>query len=1405
VPRLLANQRLALKRFWIPLGGTESDSSPPTLRLQDGILPDPDDEFGRFSNPSLKALADIQEKRCFALLGQPGLGKTIVTDQWIEDLRSNSRLEDEIISLTGRGLAAPDEIRHDTIESSAWKRARSVGGDITLILDGLDEALQRLPVLLTTLRKCFKDEPMERTRVVLVSRVADWRDSRAEELFALWPEAHRGGAFELCPLRWCDVRFAAKKSRVNPDTFQKAVLSRRVGWMAGRPKLLLMLLEEFAKFRRLPDSRSELFRRAAIRMCEEHDSERHEVLVRSQRVVIPTQDLFPVVARISALLLLTGKTYVFHDSDLIAKASDLLVPEVVGGLESAGDTSVDVDAAHVLAALDTAHFVACGPGRMGFDHQAMGEFMAAQYLGHCTADQLRSLLAQRIDGQDYLSPQFREISAWIAINHPEFRNYVLKREPRVLLEADAIELNKTTRLDAVSSVLAQIAKGEESDAYISASILRSLKHPSLVRQIRPYINDDTQNVVVRRTAIRMAEAAGCSELKGDLWQLVATPQISVRRSAIRALAAMGSAEDKQHFMHALRGIVGASYDEELKGEALRFLVPKYLSVPAVLKFLTPRDENLIGAYYAALHHHLPDSVRVQDVIPILKAYRSLKTRQARTGPTYPIVVAAVTLGLQRFNDLPLRRACIQFFADELQMNAWETTWEGIRPKTLSKSANVRWRRAFLEGFVARSKGRFVSFLRFNLWPQPDDFVWTLKKLQTAKGTQTGVWVELITRLVREGIPHKCYSEFLRTYDSVHLLRGKLPKPRRFGLKETLRRYAQASERWRELWQRRAGRRKVVKKGKKLTISEVFEHFPRGEPKWWVIFIRVVNRLRSESHEPATEGQRTYSLTTWPIWQTFSQPQRRLVRAMARRFLLSVQMPKRRPGFSYQWDDAALYAMVLTLSDIGRSHKLQAAIKKEWVPALFDGSHGDEPELRPLIGLAYTLDSGSALGWFKRELRRLETLSTSFHSLLRFQGCWDKRLTALVAGVASASRQGSPPILYAFALLLQVAPAQAVVLWRTLQNRSNHGFDRRARLIAFLGLMVFPSEGWQDSLSRIRRSHRSKQIRLFAEHVQFLSYDFSGWPERLSDEQLGELYELIVSLFPPSSLKDYARGRSVGARDHIGDLQRACLNLLVQRGTASACSELRRLSESVAEDDRLWMKWRLREAIDQRLRTEWALDQPKASVVLRMARTSHSMRVRDCEELQEAIICSLTRLQTVMRVGEFPKLPGFWQDAGLTPKLERDITRGVAEWLNEDLRGDSGVVVDREPQVGYRGNIDIKVEIPPNRIARQGRLLVVIEIKRCMHEDVQIACETQLAEGYLRRKAIRHGIYLVAWFDVSESRIRWSSVGDARSAVNTWALSASDSAASIRGFLLDCRWEEMDSPSALAKVARQSRG
>jgi predicted NACHT family NTPase len=192
-------------------------------------------------------------------------------ERWLERARSGN---DAVFEVRGSAIGDARDLKDETVRSARWQQARDCGAEITLVFDGLDEASQRSPVLLNALIECLKRERLDKTRVLLVSRVADWRESQTGAFFDLWPKDARGGVYELCPLAQRDAELALRQSGIEPERFLQSLHDLRALWMAARPKLLLMLIDEFRAGGPLPKSRRELFHRAAVRMCSELDEER---------------------------------------------------------------------------------------------------------------------------------------------------------------------------------------------------------------------------------------------------------------------------------------------------------------------------------------------------------------------------------------------------------------------------------------------------------------------------------------------------------------------------------------------------------------------------------------------------------------------------------------------------------------------------------------------------------------------------------------------------------------------------------------------------------------------------------------------------------------------------------------------------------------------------------------------------------------------------------------------------------------------------------------------------------------------------------------------------------------------------------------------------------------------------
>ncbi len=147
MPHYISGKLLPWKRFWVPWDGKINCGEDGK-----GFLRDPDDDWGNFANPEVRVIDTLLEKRCIILSGHPGTGKTVTVENAVEELRRRVRAPDIVISLRCRDIPSAEVLKALTIDSSDWRSARQNDGDITLVIDGVDEGLRKVPEFVRTLR-----------------------------------------------------------------------------------------------------------------------------------------------------------------------------------------------------------------------------------------------------------------------------------------------------------------------------------------------------------------------------------------------------------------------------------------------------------------------------------------------------------------------------------------------------------------------------------------------------------------------------------------------------------------------------------------------------------------------------------------------------------------------------------------------------------------------------------------------------------------------------------------------------------------------------------------------------------------------------------------------------------------------------------------------------------------------------------------------------------------------------------------------------------------------------------------------------------------------------------------------------------------------------------------------------
>ncbi len=163
MPNLIANKVLPWRRFCTPHGKINCGYD------GRGFLVDPEDEYGKFSNPHLCSTEELAPYRCIILSGQPGLGKTIEVEKLEKvTIRAANQSSDTIIGFHCRSIASHEALRRATIGAPIWKTTISNGSFINLIIDGVDEGLAKVPgIRFHTGPSWLRSEPIEKIRLIL--------------------------------------------------------------------------------------------------------------------------------------------------------------------------------------------------------------------------------------------------------------------------------------------------------------------------------------------------------------------------------------------------------------------------------------------------------------------------------------------------------------------------------------------------------------------------------------------------------------------------------------------------------------------------------------------------------------------------------------------------------------------------------------------------------------------------------------------------------------------------------------------------------------------------------------------------------------------------------------------------------------------------------------------------------------------------------------------------------------------------------------------------------------------------------------------------------------------------------------------------------------------------------------
>lgn len=1394
------------KRFWCPREGK--------ISLSDGgFLVDPDWEYGSKLNPDVVAFSSIAHYPCLVLLGEPGIGKTTALRAEYASVAAGVRSTGDSTHWMNLGLYTTDARLVDDLQQATAIREWLAGPHtLHLFLDSLDECRLRVETVAGLLAERFEQYPVERLRLRVASRTADWPALLEEELLKLWDKEHVG-VFELAPLRRIDVAESAKVNQLDPDRFSHEI--ERVGAipLAMKPVTLDLLLREYRASEALPATQSELYRNGCRLLCEESSTSRRAAgrlgdLTADQRLI--------VAARVAAAMVFSNRPMIWIDADPGNLPGDIMrISDLVGGIETAQGHEFNVTESVVRETLcETGLFSSRGAGRLGWCHQTYGEFLAAYYLvAHGTS--VKQMLSLIVHPDGCLIPQLSETAAWLACMVPEVFRILVRTSPSILLRSDVASADPADRQSLVESLLRLCDEGVLPGVDWSLyGRLKKLRYPGISELISSYIRDRSKNPRARSLALHVAYTCELEDLQDLLADtaLDRGEEMALRETAASIVARIGSDDAKGRLKPLAMATDDWDDHYQLKGWALIATWPNHLSAVELFGSLTiPAIGHVRGSYDSFVSTHLLRHLRPADLTLALGWVAHQGAHYAVPSAFNTLLSRILVLGWEHL-DVPgvLDRFAKAVLArlehhdglsyGHLEPNEPHLTFadEEKRRRVLAAIVSAIPDADHVSVWIAWSKPRLI---------QPRDVAWLIKR-QTSAATEKEqrIWAWLLGKVFtwenqdeNDLLLEACKrNEILATAFKGMIGPIELGSPEATKLRESHKQLRRM--------EREDCPSPPLDPPPSARIARALEMCEAGETE---AFAYLNMEMTLEANSTRYGNGLETDLTALPGWEAADETTKSRIINAAFNYVsqhnaeLEKCLGENNVFHIYEPTFSGYRAFVLLLAQAPNLlSELPAEVWMRWASAILfcPESTGVEKEKlhRRLVGLAYQHAPQEIIDTLMILIDRENAALNHLFILRRMDECWDDRLQdALVRKVQeptittssmgdlldellahqnteairmAVSLLGCPPpaeddprtraILAAQLLTVHGMPGNWPAVWAVIQ--ADEGFGRAV------------IEGLAGSFDR-----RGGRV-----------------AATLNETELGDLFVWVERHYPHATDPVHEGAHAVGTREAVASWRDGLLTCLKDLGTEEACAELRRIAETFPELH--WLTWTLADARDVMRRKTWR--PPSPSQVLMLASDSQKRLVESGTKLLDVLIESLERLEKLLQ-GETPAAVDLWNmphGGPYTPKDENAFSDYVKRFLEADLRS-QGVILNREVEIrrgtapgsGERTDIhvDAVVHLPNGRF---DSITVIIEAKGCWHVELESAMETQLVNRYLKENRCRHGLYLVGWFncpqwDISDRRRASSptySIDDARQRFTDQARRLSMGGIEIRAVVLN---------------------
>lgn len=1390
----MANEVYDWKRFWLPRG-----SQIPLL--DNGYLYI--SELGSDAVP----FDSINNTPCLVLLGEPGIGKSHALRAEQDALRIElADGNDMILALDLRSFGSEDRLVRRLFENRIF--LDWVDGDhkLYLFLDSLDECLLRIDTLASLLideLHSYTDH-IDRLYLRLACRTADWRLTLETGLQELWGE-NAVGVFELTPLRRVDVIEAALSNQISPDEFLEEVQQKEVAPLAIKPVTLNFLFNIYQDSGQLPPTKSEIYHKGCLLLCEEPNLERRYL---SRTRNLTTQQRLVIASRIAALTIFANRYAVWMDIDEgNVPEESLTIQEISGGYEFINSERFSIDEAVVKETLATGLFSSRDSRQLGWSHQTYAEFLAALYVSeNMTTDQICSLL---FHFDEKLAPQLHQTASWIAGFNRDIFWQIMRSEPQVLLNGD-ITTDDVEGKSALVEALLQLYDDQIIPQYSFTKYFAKLDHPYLENQLSAYISDNTKSANGWAAAIDIAEECRLPGLDEQLLKIAldSSHPLQVRINATRYVCSIGEETTKARLKTLVLVADQDSVADDLKYSALEAVWPKHITAKELFSTLVPpTEEGNIITLRASLLRKLTEYLKVPD-LPVALAWVSTLPRRHDLSLDYvDLMDSVMLLAWQHFHIPAVQEA---FAAAALSRVLKYDAIVGDSHRGWGRDKSHPDFAHDLQTDTEKRRNLFLILLTLCDDPKPllslihytpplithTDLEWLIICFQKESSELSrSILADIIKRFFLWNV-QLYFDTVFNACSNDPTLDEALEKP--FAPIEL------ASEKAKDLKTALLKRKAVedtIQREPPLDpppagqIALMLEKCEADDIRWWFHLTAALSLTPSHTRYHFDWHS---DLTERPGWQNADEQIRKRIISLAKRYVVE-EAPVDNDWFgtnSFPHGVLAGYQALRLLLQIEPQSLVEIPFQLwgQWTPIIlrYPNESGEYQQI--LARIAYLANPDQ---FIENLLFLVDSEGSKGHifSLHAIKKCWDQKLITALSVKLYDNQLSEDGVNNLLINLLEQSSNEARVFAESLIKDQDLSVERIRAKAVFAATALLTRVGefnWQIIWPVVQSDKEFGRSVL--ENVAGQDRLTGNFPSQLNENDLANLYIWLTNEYPHAEDPNVKGIHEITPREEIGRFRDTILHRhLAERGTPQAIIEIRRIMQTFPH---LELRHLLSYSLERVRSRSWKPHKPQ--VLLQITRDPQSLLVQNGDQLLGVLLDSLSRLQQKL-IGETPAVRDVWDRVDkdkYRPVSENDLSDYVKRHFDDDIV-QRGIVANREVHIRRgkeRTDIHINAVIRDEQRQEYDVITAIIEVKGCWHPEVMSAMESQLLNRYLKNNQCQYGLYLVGWFvcghwdddDYRKNQLSDLSLDDMKKTLDNQATKLSQGKDRIDAYILDSR-------------------